>query len=207
MAGNRRWFNRGISLASFNRVGIDRLLEGILMDHHEPAPVDLTVELMQDEVGINEVNSGAEEERASFEDDDPYKRHIAPCRTPGTPDPRLKTIAQLMFEVHDLNYAKGWFDERRSFGDMIALAHSEVSEMLEAYRKWKLADGTAAGCAVHEDCVTHMSKPEGVKAEAADVFIRLLDMCYRYDIDLPAEYERKMAYNWTRPYKHGGRTL
>jgi NTP pyrophosphatase (non-canonical NTP hydrolase) len=29
--------------------------------------------------------------------------------------------------------------------------------------------------------------------------------CERYGIDLAAEYERKMAYNRTRPYRHGGR--
>jgi NTP pyrophosphatase (non-canonical NTP hydrolase) len=35
------------------------------------------------------------------------------------------------------------------------------------------------------------------------VFLELL--CDRYGIDLAAEYERKMAYNRTRPYRHGGR--
>lgn len=29
----------------------------------------------------------------------------------------------------------------------------------------------------------------------------------KYGFDLDAEYERKMAYNRTRPYRHGGRTL
>jgi NTP pyrophosphatase (non-canonical NTP hydrolase) len=35
------------------------------------------------------------------------------------------------------------------------------------------------------------------------VFLELL--CERYGIDLEDEYERKMAYNRTRPYRHGGR--
>lgn len=47
----------------------------------------------------------------------------------------------------------------------------------------------------------------GVASEFADVLIRLLDECYRHDVDLEAEYERKMAYNRTRAYRHGGRTL
>jgi NTP pyrophosphatase (non-canonical NTP hydrolase) len=34
-------------------------------------------------------------------------------------------------------------------------------------------------------------------------FLELL--CERYGIDLRAEYERKMRYNRTRPYRHGGR--
>jgi len=46
---------------------------------------------------------------------------------------------------------------------------------------------------------------EGVGSEFADVFIRLLDYCSRFDVDLEAEYERKMAYNRTRPYRHGNR--
>jgi len=36
---------------------------------------------------------------------------------------------------------------------------------------------------------------------------RLVAFCGRWNIDLAAEFERKMAYNWTRPYQHGGRTL
>src|SRR5262249_40737012 len=40
-----------------------------------------------------------------------------------------------------------------------------------------------------------------------DVLIRLLDVCDIYGIDLATEYERKMAFNRTRPYQHGGRTL
>jgi sugar phosphate isomerase/epimerase len=39
----------------------------------------------------------------------------------------------------------------------------------------------------------------------ADIFIRLLDNCAAYGIDLRAEYERKVAYNRTRPVKHGGK--
>lgn len=35
----------------------------------------------------------------------------------------------------------------------------------------------------------------------------LVTVARKYEIDLDAEYERKMAYNRTRPYQHGGRTL
>jgi NTP pyrophosphatase (non-canonical NTP hydrolase) len=30
-------------------------------------------------------------------------------------------------------------------------------------------------------------------------------VCHVYGIDIEAEYERKMAFNWTRPYRHGGK--
>jgi NTP pyrophosphatase (non-canonical NTP hydrolase) len=35
----------------------------------------------------------------------------------------------------------------------------------------------------------------------------LILLCSRYDIDLMAEYERKMAYNRTRPYRHGNKVV
>lgn len=38
-----------------------------------------------------------------------------------------------------------------------------------------------------------------------DVLVFLRQLCDHYGIDLLAEYERKMAYNRVRPYKHGGK--
>ncbi len=48
------------------------------------------------------------------------------------------------------------------------------------------------------------TKPEGVPVEIAALLIRVLDWAGHYGIDLDAEIERKMKYNWTRPYRHGG---
>lgn len=39
------------------------------------------------------------------------------------------------------------------------------------------------------------------------IFWYLLQMSAYYGIDLPAEYERKLAYNKTRGYRHGGKRL
>jgi NTP pyrophosphatase (non-canonical NTP hydrolase) len=113
-----------------------------------------------------------------------------------------KTIPEMTAEIRDHNTRIGWRTGGNTFGDYIALIHSELSEALEAYRDHRLADATAVGVSAGR-----VPKPEGVGSEFADVLIRLLDVSDIYGIDLPAEYERKMAFNRTRPYQHGGRTL
>lgn len=106
-------------------------------------------------------------------------------------------------EVEALNKSKGWYDESRTFGDDIALLHSEVSEALEAYRVGGATDQTSVPHAANDN----NPKPEGVGSELADVLVRLLDTCKRYDVDLFAEWRRKMDFNWTRPVRHGGKRL
>ena len=126
-----------------------------------------------------------------------------------------KGLAQMQDEVTAWCERKGWKGEGSApvtFGDTMALLHSEVSEALEAFRDWGLEDATylvansAHNVAMDsEGGITR--KPEGVGSEFADILIRLLDDCDRWGVDLAAEYERKMAYNEKRPYQHGGRTL
>ncbi len=126
-------------------------------------------------------------------------------------------ILKMQLCVFGVNSANGWFDKSRTFGDDVALLHSEVSEMLEAFRTDGLEDTTATNCKVvydlpytHEEISNmddHICKPEGVGSEAADVLVRLLDMCERYNIDLVTEFWRKVEYNATRGYRHGNRQL
>lgn len=113
-------------------------------------------------------------------------------------------LHQMMEEGYACNVEKGWFDEDRTFGDDIALLHSEVSEMLEAFRVTGDCEDQTEESNVHPDAP---AKPEGVGAEAADVLVRLLDTCKRRNIDLFAEWRRKMDYNWTRSARHGGKAL
>jgi hypothetical protein len=100
-----------------------------------------------------------------------------------------KTIGQMMNEVRECNIAKGWRPAdggpgENTFGDYIALLHSEIGEATDAYRKHRLADATQ----LQSDLVRkggeydflvagkdyQLPKPEGVGAELADVLIRLL---------------------------------
>lgn len=120
-----------------------------------------------------------------------------------------KTLEDMQVEVRQVNEQNGWFENSRTFGDDMALLHSEVSEMYEAYRQWLLEDVTNDVRPRGEDdeLVGPQPKPEGVGSEAADILIRLLDTCDRNGIDLRAEYERKIAHNMTRGHRHGGKNV
>ncbi len=122
--------------------------------------------------------------------------------------PNIRTMQTL---VRKVNEAHGWFDSERTFGDDMALLHSEVSEAFEAFRK----HGTDSTDHVSKQlCAAphglddgHICKPEGVGSELADVLVRLLDTCSRYDIDIVEEFWRKLEYNNTRAYRHGNRRV
>lgn len=110
------------------------------------------------------------------------------------------TVSRLVERAFDGAKAKGWHDPEvdASFGDRIALIHSEVSEALEAFREcgdtgkvWHRADG----------------KPEGVVVELADVVIRIADLCGKHGLDLERAILDKLAFNATRPHRHGGKHL
>lgn len=96
----------------------------------------------------------------------------------------MKSINQLIEEAYSTAINKGWHNEPRETGTFLALIHSEVSEALEADRR---------------------GDEENFAEELADVCIRIFDLCGAKDIDLETAIEKKMEYNKTRPFKHGGK--
>ncbi len=107
-------------------------------------------------------------------------------------------INELIKEAHETSLQKGWHDEPKSFGEIIALCHSELSEALEAYRD---------GLPINQTFYGEGGKPEGIPSELADTVIRIFDACGKYGIDLEKAIREKMDYNKTRGYKHGGKVI
>lgn len=116
---------------------------------------------------------------------------------------RRMALQSMQLEVVAVNKDRGWYDEDVPFFQAMALLHSEVSEAVEAYRNWGTEDATSQ--AIDQGEGHALPKPEGVGSEFADILIRLLDDCARWGIDLESEFERKMAFNRTRSYRHGGK--
>lgn len=132
------------------------------------------------------------------------------------------TISELVTRAHDNAVKHGFWDPPLNFGTAIALIHSELSEALEEDRAGRPmtwyhctagnGDGTVCNPEKWPDCemagkedlcpYRHV-KPEGAAVELADAVIRIADLCGHLGIDLETAIAQKMAYNETRPFKHG----
>lgn len=108
------------------------------------------------------------------------------------------SLTELSNEIHNNAVAHGWWDEKRSFGDIVALCHSELSEALEEYRNGK---------EMMYYNPEHPDKPEGMAVEMIDCMIRILDWCGEVGIDVDEIVKIKNDFNKTRPYKHGGKVM
>lgn len=94
-------------------------------------------------------------------------------------------INELVAEAHYIAMEHGWWEKDRPLLELICLMHCELSEAAEAYRN-KEGD-------------------DRIVEELADVVIRIFDLCGSRDWNLEKSILDKMAFNKTRPYRHGNK--
>jgi hypothetical protein len=140
----------------------------------------------------------------------------------------MKTLNELRDEALRIAVEHGFKDA--SVGEDVALFCSEAAELLEDHRDghsptrvWYeekigdvydiageriMVDGKPATVVVrHAEQLYVDGKPTrkfcGIPSEAADVLIRVFHFCGKHGIDIESAVAEKMAYNDTRPFKHG----
>jgi hypothetical protein len=143
-----------------------------------------------------------------------------------------KGLNELRDEALRIAVEHGFTDA--SIGEDVALFHSEASELLENHREgdaptkvWyeeKIRVFNVAGQPVFTDdgkpvmaVVRHREqrtvdgrptrKPCGIPSELADIVVRIAHFAGKHGVDLAGAVEEKMAYNATRPFKHGNKVL
>ena len=99
--------------------------------------------------------------------------------------------------AHDCAVRHGWYESERTALEIHALIHSEISEATECVRN---------GERPHWHRTLGSMQPEGEAVELADALIRILDYASAQGWDMDAIVREKMAYNESRPHRHGGKT-
>ena len=117
-------------------------------------------------------------------------------------------INELCKQAHENAKSKGFFDEPKNIGEMIALMHSELSEALEADRNDQYSKSNIQLLLKSQDderfsTLYNMGVKGSFEEEMADIVIRVFDMCGFKGIDLESHIAAKMRYNSLRPVKHG----
>ncbi len=105
------------------------------------------------------------------------------------------TIEDLVRLCYEQAVRSGWAEKPVPVPEQVALICSEACEALESWRAKMPTSWT--------DPSNH--KPEGLASEYADIVIRVAHYCALNQIDLEYEIRRKLRYNATRPYRHGGK--
>jgi NTP pyrophosphatase (non-canonical NTP hydrolase) len=116
------------------------------------------------------------------------------CKNRDKEESMSKSLNELRDEV--VRIAMGYKGYRHGLGqdatvpEDIALMHLELSEALEEFHEGYLPNQTKY----------RGYKPVGIPTKMADLIIRVLRFCGKYEIDIERAVEEKIAYSEGRPY-------
>ena len=106
-----------------------------------------------------------------------------------------KTLTQWSEEILEWCERKGW-NRSIVLGNVMCNLHTEISEACEEIRNEH---------SVGEIYYSEGDKPEGFPIALVDLIIRVLHIFAYYGIDPDQRVRKKMEYNKTRAYRHGGK--
>lgn len=134
----------------------------------------------------------------------------------------LELLEKLQKKCHQISKDHGFWEgpDNNNIPTKLCLIHSEVSEWLEAFRKDptspcgkmiareprmldNFGNPVMTMLSVTDKGTTRPVTKE--EEEAADILIRLCDLCEARGIDLGRVTLAKMRYNEGRPHMHGGK--
>lgn len=109
------------------------------------------------------------------------------------------TITDMIRNAHEHAKSRGFWDTdpEDKIPEKIALIHSNASKALEWWREGHNLRTI--------ECDDNNGKPTGFPIELADIHVLVADLAGALGIDLEKAIAEKMAFNATRPHRHGGK--
>ncbi len=122
----------------------------------------------------------------------------------------VRCLDEMTRECYENSKAHGFWEGVANDNEptKIALMHSELSELLEAFRKGDPPCEKPITIQVKiSDSQVENRRITSREEEVADLMIRLLDFCGRHEIPLATVVLAKHEYNKKRSFRHGGKKV
>ncbi len=104
----------------------------------------------------------------------------------------IAVLDELQAQIHKTAVEHGWWDAPRNDLECMMLVTTELAEAGEAYRN-------------HNPISDKIAPFSNEEEELVDAVIRILDLCEARSFDFGRALVAKLAYNETRPWRHGGK--